>query len=81
MKGYNWNPSTCICKNSSYLKSIVCSKVIHVTDSVSTNATNAILTNVTSTVLMNCYILHNFSLESILLFIVTITSYHYSKHR
>ena len=80
-KGFDWNPNTCISKSSRYLKSIVCNKVIHVTDSVSTHATNTILANVTSTVLMNCYILHNFLLEFISLFIVTIISYHYSKHR
>ena len=27
-KDYNWNPSTCICENSKYLKSIADSSVI-----------------------------------------------------
>ena len=42
-KNYSWNPKTCICKNSKYLKGIVddleiaCDEVIYVTDIVSTN--------------------------------------------
>ena len=27
-KGYNWNPSRCICENSRYLKSIIDNSVI-----------------------------------------------------
>ena len=52
---YSWNPSTCISKNSKYLKSIAdtsvieCDDVILVTDTLSTKMTNTIATNVTST--------------------------------
>ena len=55
-KDDSWNPSTCICENSSYLKSIaddlviMSDNIISVTDSVSTNGTNTISTNVTITV-------------------------------
>ena len=71
---YNWNPSTCICENCKYLKSIIDESVIvwdeikNAADSAR-NVTNNISTNVTSTVprtsddekvkyRMNCYILH-----------------------
>ena len=59
------NPGTCICKNSSYLKSILDDSVIlfeesiGVTNSVSTNVANAVptnvnrITNVKSTVSIN----------------------------
>ena len=50
---YIWNPSTCICENSRYLKSIVCDEIINVTDGGLTNVTNTIPTNVTSTVSIN----------------------------
>ena len=39
-KDYNWNPSTCICENSKYLKRVVdtsvteCDEVITVMDNV-----------------------------------------------
>ena len=42
-KDYSWNPSTCICKNGKYLKSIahtlliVCDEILYVKDIVSTN--------------------------------------------
>ena len=45
-KGYNWNPSTCICENSKYLKSvadtsvITCDKIISVMGILSTKMTN-----------------------------------------
>ena len=58
-KDYGWNPRTCICKNSTYLKSIsddsviVCDGIINVTDSVSKSATSTIPTNVTNTVPLN----------------------------
>ena len=58
-RDYSWNPSTCICENSRYLKSfvdglvIVCKEIINVTDSVSTNVTNTISTNVASAVSIN----------------------------
>ena len=52
-KHYSWNPSTCICQNSKYLKSIAdtsvteCDEIIFVMDNVSTKKTNTIATNVT----------------------------------
>ena len=52
----SWNPSTWICQNDQYLKSIVdtllivCHESINATDSVSTNLTNATQTNVTNTI-------------------------------
>ena len=61
-------------------------------DSVSRNVTNTISTTVTSTVSinsddtkvrykLNCYILHTFLLVTRLLFMITISCYHYAKHR
>ena len=50
-KGYSWNPSTCICENRKYLKSIadtsvnVCDEIIFVMDIVSTKTTNTIAKN------------------------------------
>ena len=50
---YSWNPSTCICENSRYLKSIVDDsvivhdEVINVTDIASTNVTNTLPSNIT----------------------------------
>ena len=58
-KDYSWNPSTCICKDSTYLKSIfdnlviVYNYIINVTYRVSTNVTNPTSTNVASTVSIN----------------------------
>ena len=58
-KDYSWNPSTFICENSRYSKSIAddssiaCDKIVSNTNSVSTNVTNTISTNVMSTVLIN----------------------------
>ena len=55
-KDYSWNPSTCICENSRYLKStvedsvIVCGEIINISSSVSTALKNTIPTNVTNTV-------------------------------
>ena len=54
-KNYVRNPSTCICENSGYLKSIAdnsviaCDEIISVMDIVSTKMTNIISTNVVST--------------------------------
>ena len=51
-KDYSWNPSTCICKNSKYLKSIAddsviaCDQIISVTDIVSKKMKNIAATNV-----------------------------------
>ena len=56
---YSWNPSSCICENSGYLKNLAdnsvlrCNEIVSVTDSVSTNVTSTISINVTSTVLIN----------------------------
>ena len=83
-KDYSWNPSTCICSNSRYLKSA--------TNSASKNVTNTLSTNVTSIASQNsddkkvrckmdCYILHTFLLVNILLFIIAIICCHYTKHR
>ena len=55
-KDYSWNPSTCICENSRYLKSTgddsvsVCDEIINISNSVSTALKNTIPTNVTNTV-------------------------------
>ena len=57
---YIWSPSTCICENSKYLKSIAdtifteCHEIIVVTDSLSTKKTNTITTNDASTASINC---------------------------
>ena len=53
---YSSNPSTCICENSWYLKSIAddtviaCDIILNVTDGVSKNVTNTVPTYVTSAV-------------------------------
>ena len=71
---------------------IECNEIINVMDSVSTNVTNTIPTNVANTVSTNsgdkkvkykidCYILHTFLLVIILLFIIAIICYHYTKQR
>ena len=50
-KDYSWNPSTCICENSKYLKSIAdtsliaCDEIVSFVDIVSTKRTNTIATN------------------------------------
>ena len=57
-KDYSWYPSTCICENSKYLKSIaddskiVCDK-LYIMEIVSTNGANTIATNATRTVSIN----------------------------
>ena len=95
-EGYSWNPSTCICENSIYLKSIadnsviLCDEIIKDTDA--TNVTNTIPINVTSIVSMNsdaqkvrykmdCYILHTLLLLIIFQFRIANICYHYTKHR
>ena len=93
-KDYSWNPSTCICENSKYLKSmadtsvITCDEIISVMKIVSTKMTNTIGTNVTKNCRSQkvrhkfyCYILHTVLLGIILLLIITIICYHYAKHR
>ena len=58
-KDYNWNPSTCICENSKYLKRVTdtsvteCDEVITVMDNVSTKKTNTIATKKTNTLATN----------------------------
>ena len=58
-KDYSWNPSTCICENNTYLKSVVANSVnvfieiMNAVDNVSTNVTNTIPTNMTDTILAN----------------------------
>ena len=94
-KDYSWNPSTCICENSKYLKIVAdtsvikCDEIINVMDIVLTKKTNTTATNVTSAASINyhcekardCYILHAVLLMIILLFIITITCYHYAKQK
>ena len=61
-KDYSWNPSTCICENSKYLKSIAdtsvigCDKIITVLDTMLTEMTNITVTYVTNTALINFHI-------------------------
>ena len=91
-KNYSWNPSTCVCENSKYLKVITdtsvaeCDEIIIVMNIVSTKKT--IATNVMSTASINChsikvrdcYILHTALLAVMLLLIITIC-YHYAKRK
>ena len=57
-KDCSWNPSTCICDNNKYLKSIddtsviIRSEIIYVMDIASAKMTNIIETNITK----NCHI-------------------------
>ena len=85
----SWNPSTCTCQNSKYLKraaehyKIACEKIINCTDSVSTIVTNTASINLYKRNVQyetDYYILHNYLLLT-LPFIVTIICYHYAKHR
>ena len=61
LKDYSWNPSTCICEDSKYLKSIAdtsvteCEEIIIVMNNVSRKKTNTIAANVTSTAWINCH--------------------------
>ena len=93
-KDYRWDPSTCICKNSKYLKSvsvtsvIECDEIVIVMDIVLTRRTNTIARNVKSTALVNydskkvrdCYILHTVLLVIMILLIITIC-YYYEKQK
>ena len=63
-------------------------EIISVMDIVSTKMTNTIATNVTKNFQskrvryeLDCYILHTVLLAIMLLFIITITCYHYAKDR
>ena len=55
-KDYNWNPSTCICKNSKYLKSAgdnsvtKCDEILNVMDNTARKNTN-----VTKSASINCH--------------------------
>ena len=94
-KNYSWNPSTCICENSKYLKSVAdtsvseCDEIVIAIDNSRTKKTNTIATVVTGTALINCQskkirdysILHTVLLAIILLFIITIICYHYEKQK
>ena len=90
-KDYSWNPSTCICENSKYLKNVTeYDKIIIVMDDASTNKKiNTIAINVTSTAsincysikVRNCYILLTAFLAIILLLIIVIICYHYAKQK
>ena len=58
---YSWNPSTCICANSKYLKSkvddskILCDEIIYLKCILSTKKRNIIGTNVTSIASINSH--------------------------
>ena len=60
-KDNSWNPSTCICENSKYLKSVAgtsvaeCDEIVIVMNNLTTKKTNTITTNVTSTASINCH--------------------------
>ena len=89
------NPSTCICENSKYLKSVAypsvteCDEIVTVIDNLPTKKTYTIATNTMSTTSINCYnkkirdchILHTVLLAIILLLIITIICYHYPKQK
>ena len=68
-ENYSWNPTTCICENGKYLRSIAddlvitCDETINATDSVSTNVTSNVSTNFCK---ITCYILHTVFLVVIL---------------
>ena len=89
-KNYSLNPSTCICENNAYFKSIVdnsvivCDEIINVTDSVSTNVMSTVSINADDKKVrykMNGYVFHMFFLVDILLFMIAIIFYRYTKHR
>ena len=85
-KIYSWNPYTCICENSKYVKSITdtsviaSDEIIYVMDIVSTKMATTIATNVTknchSKKVRDCYILRTVLLVIILLLIITIICYY-----
>ena len=58
---YSWNPSSCTCEKSKYLKSIAdtyvtyCDEIVIDKDNISIKKTNAITTNDKSTALINWY--------------------------
>ena len=88
VKYYSWNHSICICENSRYLINSVdnsvtlCDEIMYATDSVSTNVTNTVSINSDDSKVrykMDCYIFHNFLLVIILLIIIALIWYHYTK--
>ena len=74
-KDYSWNPTTCICENSKYLKSTLvteCEEIVSVMDTVSTKKTNVMSTpsiNFQNIKVKDSYILHTVLLPIILLLI------------
>ena len=82
-KDDNWNPSTCICENSKYLRSVAdtsvtkCDEIVIDIDIASAKKTNTIATKKASTASINfhskkvrdCYILHTVLLIPIILLI------------
>ena len=92
-KNCSWNPSTCICENSMYLKGVADASVTEcdgiVMDNLLTKKTYTIATNVAKTASINChskkiqdcYILHTVLIYFlvILLLIITIIYYIYAK--
>ena len=92
-KYYSWNPSTCICQNSKYLKStadtsvIACDNILFCLDIVSTKMTITIARNVSINChskkvryKIQCYVSHTILLAIILLLIIAIICYYYAKH-
>ena len=85
---YSWNPSTCICENSKYLKHIADVTAIEcnvtIINNLSTKKTRTKARNFTNTALINfhnkkvrdCYILHTVLLVIILLLVITTICYH-----
>ena len=60
-KDYSLNPNTCICENSTCLKSGIdtsvtnCDKIVIAMNNLSIKKTNSITTNVTTIALINCH--------------------------
>ena len=80
----SWNPSTCICENSKYLKSVAdtsvtrCDEIVIVMRDLSTKKINTITRNVTSTAFINSHILHTVLLITITL-LITVSIFCYLK--
>ena len=79
---YSWNPSTFICENGKYLKSIpnvskiVCDEIINTIDNVSKICQKIFITRK-----MDRYSPHTVLLPIIPLFMIVIICYHYAKDR
>ena len=94
-KDHSLNPSTCICENNNYFKSVAdtsvtkCNKIVIVIKNLSTKKTNSITANVTTTALINChsikvrdcYILHAVLLIAITLLIAVSVCCYLIKYR